>query len=348
MIKAEVLRLTVIVALIVILSAIYVFLLIRRRRLPTEVSEPTSYFYVAWWVIWYKFKTDSLPILFAVIIFIFSFLEVAGPFTHLLPEQKIGTRIFILVILLIVAIFTLIHHHHLKKRIKQHETVISSIRVLLEDESTPEKEQESSTERTIKVLDAMVFALECEREHIKFNATVLTRNAGDNFFQLHSQDSGKNFSTGIFVSSNDSAAAKVIDEEQKMLQKAVNEGKLFTPSQRPLLYVPSVRYKHAVLIGLERRGNNQVFPTTRIVPSAYVAPTSKGSEPNILESPLCAKIPLSENRQGQQAVFCLSSHRANRMGALDFAVSRMAGVLLSRIMGDSLTPPNQSQPSASK
>src|ERR1700733_4658355 len=120
--RPELLRLVVLVALIAVLTVVYVILRIKKRRFQVEVSEPTSYFYVAWWMTWYKFKTDFLPILLAIIIFIFSFLEVVGPFTHLLPEQKIGTRILILIILLAAALFTLIHHRHLTKRIKQHET----------------------------------------------------------------------------------------------------------------------------------------------------------------------------------------------------------------------------------
>lgn len=320
-------------AVFVVLLSIVV-LAIRRRRQPREVSEARSYLYVGLWVYWYKIKTDYLPVLVAIGVFILSLVEIFGPLTHFLPEQAMGVRISIVVGLLLSAIFLLWHHSHLKSRIKQYETVIGSVRVVLEDADSPADQGETSP--IIRILDAMVFALQCERKKVKINGVVLARTiAGESPFRIYAQDSDNNFGANVTVHARESVAGKVIEAEQK--------------HKRCLLYVPSVRYKHAVLIALEKRGDDQVFQTTKVVPAAYAPPVGNGGAPNILESLLCVQVPISENGvEAKHAVFSLSAHKANRMGALDFAVARMAAVLLGRTLDGKAVLGTPSQPPASK
>jgi hypothetical protein len=291
-------------------------------RKSKEVSEQKSYVFVGLWIYWYRFKATYAGYVIASLVVLLSTVELIGPLTHLFPEGDIATRAILASVLLIAAGGMIWHHWLLDRKIKQYEIVLTSVRAVLEEEML--SQSDSTVEKTAKILDAIVFALKCERKEAGFNATVLVRQLQSNRpFKLYAQDKAGNFDSAVEVHGEASVAGKVVAEEKD--------------KHRSLLYVPSVRYKHAVLLALEKRGTNQqVFQTSRVVPAAYSpARIENGTAPNKIGCLLCIQIPRDpETGANYEAVLGISAHKEDYMGTLDFAAARMAAVLLSRVMNN--------------
>jgi hypothetical protein len=315
------------------------------------VSEWKSYVYVGLWAYWYSFKTLYLGKLIAGVLIVLSFVELAGPLTHLLPEQAIKVRFTIAGLLFVTAFLMILHHHLLQTRTDRYEQLVGSIMVLLEDEA---RSNAGYTKETVtNVLDALVFALEYKREPMLLSATVLKRlvtsDEAQEPFRIYAQDGHKSFKSHVPIHATDSAAGKVVETDQsrdeELLEKRNSDMKAGnvvaqTRNPRALLYVPSTKYIHGALIEREemhdKRGSKQVFSKTHVIPSAFLAVDSC-DDPDALQCLLCIQIPLEQagNQAGSPrscAVLCLSGRKTDCMGALDFAAIKVVAAHLAQIM----------------
>jgi hypothetical protein len=156
-------------------------------------------------------------------------------------------------------------------------------------------------------------------------ASVLIRQAGgDQPFQICAQSAPRRLRKEITVDAKKSVAGQVL----QVLQENRDLAGSGSPISRAMIYVPSARYFHGVLLRFEKLGPHKaVFRTGRIVNSAYtVVPGTEA----VNRCMVSTEIPLASGERS--AVFNLSSSRPNSLTYLDFAAVSVATALVGKVL----------------
>jgi hypothetical protein len=176
----------------------------------------------------------------------------------------------------------------------------------------------------VRVLDSLVETVGYKRPEGLFSATILKRlvKPGEPF-KLYAQDKQNKFQQQFSVHETNSVAGKVVETDKT--------------SPRALMYVPSTKYIHGVVIKREKGPDDQeIFKQMEIVTSAYSDVTSS-EDPDVQHCLMCITIPLQQLGKKPEdpdtsAVLCLSGRKKDCMGALDFTALKVTAALLYEVM----------------
>jgi hypothetical protein len=286
------------------------------------ISKRRSFIYVSLWDYRYGFKTRYLGKILAAVLFLLTGIELIGPFTHLLPELATWVRFGVAGLLFATAVLIIWQHHRAHVRTERFEGLLNSLMVQLEQLATS-KAPCSAADAT-GVLNSLVQTVGHRRREALFSASILKRvvKPGESF-KLYAQDRQNKFQDQFAVDETNSVAGKVVDTDKT--------------SPRALMYVPSTKYIHGVVITWAKAPNGQqIFMQTDIVPSAYSDVTST-IDPDVQHCLLCIAIPLQQigkkpTDPDTSAVLCLSGRKKDCMGALEFTALKVTAVLVSELM----------------
>jgi hypothetical protein len=279
------------------------------------LGQATSFVYAAWWMYKFFFRQAIVGRLLPWVMGILFVVELLGPLTHL-GELPSSLRRVLSLLLLLTALVLIYHHQRLRFRIGRHNVLLSSTMVLLEDESVRHPDHRTGRDASLQsiadTLQALAFAVEYGDPTHVVNASVLLRSRSGEPFHLLCQDPRGAFRADLALHPLNSVAGKVSEE-------AIGA----------LLYVPRTDFVHAVRIAQEQGvAGGKIFRTARMVPNAF---QRLGTDPAVLKSLLCVKIPIEPTRgdEGVCAVLCLSRDMKDAMGDLEFHAIKVAAALIS-------------------
>ena len=274
-----------------------------------------SYLYIGLWAYAFWLRRTVSGEVLRVLVFVLALLEVVSPVgdTLLPTHQFSGALRFGLGLALFGTAFALVlHHRRLSARLRRQEAILSSMRVLLQEGVGERSEGAEAVHDLQKILAALVFGLEYGRKRSRLNATLMVRS-GEGPFRILAQDHHADIDPAVAVDRDSSLAEKVADDRDTV----------------GVIYVPNTRFTHGVRISPRRESPNQdYFRATEIIPRAFHS--FDKSDPEFFKSVMCVRVPITE--PGSDAVFCVSSQRANDIGSLELSAINLAAGLVAQVL----------------
>jgi hypothetical protein len=282
---------------------------------PSILQEALSLIYVAGWVYTYWIRAAVIGPASRFLIVVLSVIELVSAALHVYPTPvqaaSFAWRYGFAGSLFVVACTLSIHHRRLGARLRRHDVILSSIRVLVEEGVLDKCQDDLAIVRQAvqKILDALVFGLEygrAKKNKPLINATVLMRWA-DTPFRILVQDSHETFDPHtLVIDRNNSVAGRVADDHS---------------DDDLVIYVPSTWFFHGVRINLLKKfPDREYFRATKIIYGAFQSLGTANQ--SAVKSLICMRVPLSVG--GVDAVLCVSARKVDAMGYLELSSIKVA------------------------
>ncbi len=277
-------------------------------------SQAIGYLYVVWWQYKFYLRQNLIGQIARYGVIGLLAFEILGPLTHLVPigtKENSRAEYLLISFLFGCACVVVWHHTRLHKHVQRHRVVLSSTRVLLEQQSLIQERAKPRGEMgrkqdVVNILDAFVFALEDYYPKQKFAASVMLLEPNAKHFVLYAQDPRAPF------------------EEKATLDNVTSvAGSVRSDKPGTLLYVPRTSCIHALRIASDGFDHTH-YRRAAIIPNAF---QSLPIDPELLKCLLCVRIPLRDPRRS--AILSFSSGKADIMGRLEFDAIKVAAALIA-------------------